>query len=250
MPDDELLQVVRSWLDQHGYVLEMEVARELMPHCSNVIQGEQFTDPTTGKLRETDVLCAWEDEEHREGVSHVVEMVVECKSTTAPWIAFFGGSTEIDPSLFPYFTSGQWQDCVLCNDLDELYRLGPGDGARTAYAVTEKRNRKSERDHAREAILSVTSASIAEVRQGESFQDASPVHYSVRVLPLVVTKSPIVSCSLNDDGNVILSRINSCWALSIHEKRDMPVRVLVVTYPAFKNFVAELTAVYSRLGIK
>jgi hypothetical protein len=55
--DDEMLEDVRSWLDQHGYVLEMEVAQEFMSHCEYVIQGDQYIDPMTSKLRETDVCC-------------------------------------------------------------------------------------------------------------------------------------------------------------------------------------------------
>ena len=82
--DDEMLQAVQSWLDQHGYVLEMEVARELIPHCSYVVQGSQYIDPVTSKLRETDIFCSWSDAESNADFYHSVDMVIECKSTTAP----------------------------------------------------------------------------------------------------------------------------------------------------------------------
>ena len=83
-----MLQDVQSWLDQHGYVLEMEVARELMLHSRNVVQGDQCIDPVTGKLREIDVLCSWGDPTPAKDAYHSVQMVVECKNTTAPWVAF------------------------------------------------------------------------------------------------------------------------------------------------------------------
>ena len=89
---DKIIQDVRSWLNQHGYVLEMEVAKALIPICSYVEQGEQYIDPITGKLRETDVFCSWRDPKHAPGTFHSLNMIVECKSTNAPWIAFFGGS--------------------------------------------------------------------------------------------------------------------------------------------------------------
>lgn len=31
MSDDEMVGAVRSWLDQKGYVLEMEVAQQFLP---------------------------------------------------------------------------------------------------------------------------------------------------------------------------------------------------------------------------
>jgi hypothetical protein len=34
MSNDRVLEDVQSWLNQHGYALEMEVARQLNPHCS------------------------------------------------------------------------------------------------------------------------------------------------------------------------------------------------------------------------
>jgi hypothetical protein len=101
--DDEILQDVRTWLNQLGYVLEMEVARELLPCCSYVIQVEQYIDPVTAKLRETDIFCAWSDAEPKQDTYHSINMVIECKSTTAPWIAFFGGSADIWEGGFPYF---------------------------------------------------------------------------------------------------------------------------------------------------
>ena len=51
----------------------------------------------------------------------------------------------------------------------------------------------------------------AELLTPKEYAKASPVHYSYRVFPVVVTRSPIVSCSLSRRGNVNLSRIDSCW---------------------------------------
>jgi hypothetical protein len=177
--------------------------------------------------------------------------LIECKSTTAPWVAFYGGNTaEIEPSLFPYIMEGKWIDCQLCNDLDAVYSLGPGPTAPMAYAVTEKRTGNNGKDHAREAVLSATSAAIAVLDEGKTYGKAAPVHYSLTVFPLVVTKSPIVSCSLDTSGDVVLSQIDSCWISSVHEKRDTPIRVLIVTFSAFKNFAAKLASIYNRLGIE
>ena len=176
MSNDKVLEDVRSWLDQHGYVLEMEVARAMIPHCQYVAQGEQYVDPVTGKLRETDVFCSWGTAKRSApGIYHALDMVIECKSTNAPWVAFFGGSKYIESGLFPYLMTGNWSCCHLCDEIEALLLgLGPGIDAPDAYSITEKRSDRSTRDHAREAGLAVTSAAIAKVnnaaervRQGE-----------------------------------------------------------------------------------
>jgi hypothetical protein len=175
-------------------------------------------------------------------------MVVECKSTTAPWVAFFGGS--MSDALFPYVIDKPRTDCPRCEEIaNGIYELGPADTAPKAYAITEKRSGRSGTDHAREAVLSVTSASIAKMQEADESRRGYTGHYSWRVLPLVVTKSPIVSCSLNDNGNVSLLLTPNCWVSVVHEKSDFPVLVLVITYAAFHEFVTELMAMYGRLGI-
>lgn len=99
----------------------------------------------------------------------------------------------------------------------------------------------------------MTSAATAKVHEAEQeFGDTrrGPAHYGYRILPLVVTKSPIASCSLGESGDAILSLIDSCWISTVHEIRDEPVRSLVINYTAFKTFITELAAIYGRLGIE
>jgi hypothetical protein len=250
MSNDRVLEDVQSWLNQHGYVLEMEVARQLIPHCSDVAQGEQYIDPVTGKLRETDIFCSWGDRERlKKGTSHSLYLVIECKNTNAPWVAFFGGS-EGSGGVFPYLIDGEWVNCARCDEIDQpLAGLGPGGNAPNAYSITEKRSDKSSRDHAREAVLAVTSASIAAVHDAEQYRKSNLVHYSLRVFPIVVTKSPLVACSLNDSGDVILSHMNSCWVSNVHEKWDNQVQVMVITAEAFSGFIARFATYRSSVGL-
>jgi hypothetical protein len=253
MPDDKVLQDVRSWLSQHGYVLEMEVARELIPHCSYVAQGEQYVDPVTGKLREIDIFCSWGGAKDKIGVHHSVEMVIECKNTTAPWVAFFGGSPSVEGGILPNLVDGkEWMDCIRCDEIQTpLFDLAHAAGASIAYAITEKKNEKGGKDLAREAVLSVTSASIAHVHAAEEFREASPVHYSLNVLPLVVTKSPLVACSLSESGDVNLSHIDRCRVFSTHEKWDsLPIGVFVINIEVFRRFVTEIASMCRRAGLK
>jgi hypothetical protein len=251
MSDDELMHDVRNWLNQNGYVLEMEVARELMPHCSLVVQGFQFNDPITDKLRETDVFCEWMSTNG--DIEHSIEMVIECKSTTAPWIAFYGGSKGFQDAPFPFRMLGEYADCSVCDDIDVLFSLGPGSEAPIAYSILEKKSAKSDRDLAREAVLAVTSTAVSVTRDIENDfekKQRGQVHVGSTILPVVVTRSPIFACSLDQAGEVNLSRADSCWVHALHEKHDLSIRVLVINYSAFKTLVTELVEICGRLGLE
>jgi hypothetical protein len=249
MSDDQVLQDVRNWLNQNGYVLEMEVAQQLLAHCPIVVQGLEYIDPITDKLRETDVYAAWISQDYAD---HFLELAIECKSTSAPWIAFYGGSRSAQDAIFPFHVTGNSKGCNMCDSFDDFYSLGPGTETQIAYSIMEKKTAKGDRDLARDAVLAVNSAAVSSTLGVESRFGNEPtedVHRSFMVLPTVVTKSPIFACSLDAVGQVDLSRVDSCWVLSHHEKLDLPIRTLVINYTAFKTFVWELAATCDRLGL-
>jgi hypothetical protein len=249
--DETLLRDVQDWLHHNGYVLEMEVARQLLPHCSLVLQGSQYTDPVTGKLREIDVLCAWfrmrEENEHR------IDMIVECKSTPAPWVAFFGGSKAFQRDAgFPYSLVGEYGDCDVCDGLDDLYDLGPGNQVPIAYSITEKKT-KGDKDLARDAVLAAASAAVSDSREnnkGSTEKSKVEGHRGHIILPVVVTRSPIFACSLDDSGQVNLCRIESCWVVAQHEMHDSSMRVLVMNYSGFGIYVSRLAETCRKLGFQ
>lgn len=248
--NDEMLQDVQSWLSQNGYVLEMEVAQAFLPSCSQVTQGRQYIDPVSNKLRETDVFCCWNV--YGSSGPHVVEMAIECKSTTSPWIAFFGASKEANEmARYPSQITAKSPDCRECRELRSFYDIGPGKSTPIAYSITEKKSAKSDKDLARDAVLAVTSAAVGILREVENDQPGSTAHYSYRILPVVITKSPIVACSLAGDSEIGLSRINSCWISTFHETRDIgkPILGLVVNHASLGPFAAEVSGICERLGL-
>jgi hypothetical protein len=199
-------------------------------------------------MRETDVFCAWFSAEKE--FSHAMKMVIECKSTSAPWVAFYGGSSAGQDAVFPFVMMGGSDDC-LCDETDDLYSIGAGDQAPVAYSILEKKGARSDRDLAREAVLAITSAAVAEVLNVADFhanKSDSTAHAGETILPIVVTKSPIFVCCLDGHGEVELSRVDSCWVRTDHEKVEFPIRVLVINYSAFKTFVSEFAAICRRLG--
>ena len=63
-------------------------ARSLLRHEPLALeQGLQYVDKTTGLLRETDVVAHWAVSDDAGGW-HYLHVHVECKNTTAPWVAF------------------------------------------------------------------------------------------------------------------------------------------------------------------
>lgn len=241
MANDDVLQQVRSWLEKQGFVFEMEVARYFLPHCKYADAGHQYIDPVSGKVRETDLFCAWHTSGPH-GVLHSVYLVVECKNTTAPWV-FFCDSLKGEIGGRPRRSAGELERCDYCDrNFDRLFDIDPY-RTQYAYAITEKRSDRATRDLAREAILSVVSASIAAVRHSEQFDEVNYVHHAVEVVPLVVTRSPLVACRLDKFGIPELFEVERCWVRQSHESVEDPVGVLVLTFDSLHRFVDDFTAV-------
>lgn len=85
--DHAMLTGVRQWLEGGGYVLEMRVARSLARLRLPIEQGYAYTDVDTGKERAGDI-GALMDADTLDDYWHMLDLVIECKSTTAPWIGF------------------------------------------------------------------------------------------------------------------------------------------------------------------
>jgi hypothetical protein len=240
--DDEasVIADVRGWLEGGGYVLEMRVARALARRHIGVDQGFAYTDPETGKEREGDISAMIDvdtDDDHW----HMLDLVIECKNTTAPWVGFHGEKWGNGP-----WTAGSYMDpkCDLCDAMlhafQELRRTAP-----SVYALTEKRLRSAKtKDHAYESVRQVSSAMLG--KYGESRWDGHPDTSVVTVLgvPVVVTQSPLIMCTLGDAGGVELASVDrmnvTVPRLDLPEAASDGMEVLVVREAAFDSLVKEL----------
>src|SRR5688572_3796347 len=78
-----LEEKVRTWLAEHGYPLEMRVARVFRSTGIAADHHRVYEDPVTSKTREIDVVGYLD---HRELSVH---LVLECKhSRDKPWVLF------------------------------------------------------------------------------------------------------------------------------------------------------------------
>ena len=201
--DERLISDVREWLENGGYILEMLVARSLQARNALVEQGYRYRDPVTGQEREGDIsgFSVFPDFPSVDDVPHGYSLMVECKNTTAPWVLFSGSK----------FGSGSWtpsynfdENCHLCSGMDWRYLKLRSQMPR-AYAITQKGARSDGKDSAYEAVQQVTSAVLGRYAhdQRAGHHDASTA--ADMAIPVVVTQSPLVVCSLDHDGQVALS---------------------------------------------
>ena len=88
---NDLAAKVAAWLNKSGYPLEMRVAQafrmRLASHGWNIRTNDTYTDPKTGTPRERDLVAYSSiDLFAKRGISLGVELFVECKSITSPWV--------------------------------------------------------------------------------------------------------------------------------------------------------------------
>lgn len=218
MADDEtLLGDVRKYLERGGYVLEMEVARTISTEWrqSGVEQSYRYTDPVTGTEREGDIYARLFIGGRLAELAHDLELLIECKRTESPWIAFVGNG---DPWGAGFRAEGTpATGCDLCRYLASGF--SPHTDARaTAYAIVEKRNSdKRSRDHAYEAVQQAASALVATFPKTASFSgEHSPLEVAFGHA-LVVTTSPLVTCRLDHTGALQLRSVTS---VKVHVPRS------------------------------
>lgn len=79
-----LVKQITDWLNKTGFPLEMEAASAFRDAGFDVRQSATYADPQSDKGREIDVLAMDPD---LIGIIDI-SFVVECKSSTKPWVVF------------------------------------------------------------------------------------------------------------------------------------------------------------------
>lgn len=246
---EKLLTDVQTWLEEGGYVLEMRVALMVRAHTNLLWQGYTYTDPTTGVEREADVagviMLADVD-----GHTHSASLVIECKQTQAPWVAFKRTSGGGNGPMSPWDCYDE--ECDACSQIGEdfyqLLHVVPD-----AYAITEKRSgRGAERgkDMAYEAVQQAANVFLSgrPVKPLDAGQEGHPDPARVTgiTMPIVVTTSPLVLAELTEEtGEVALETVDR---VNVHVSREGldddadGVDVLVVRLDALGELLEEIAA--------
>src|SRR5687767_7942662 len=81
------IELVRTWLSQHGYSLEYSVARALRRHGFTVLRGRTHPDPQSDDWREMDIDAYKVSKPALVGKARLaLRLIVECKYSAASWV--------------------------------------------------------------------------------------------------------------------------------------------------------------------
>lgn len=197
---------ILQWLSEHGYPLEMRVARSLAASGFTVTQSHYFTDYESGKPREIDVLgriYGFIEPKDRIAIAELETFVtIECKSSQKPWIVFC--ETKANPWNIQKAICNKGGDELLRRASEAVYKTELHSRAiRAGHGCVQAFGGKD--DLAYSALMSALKA--AEAKANEYMQieihlatDMPHVSESAVAIPVVAITAPLFECSLDDMG--------------------------------------------------
>ncbi|NEW53909.1 hypothetical protein GV792_28195 [Nocardia cyriacigeorgica] len=240
---DGLIGGIAKWLESQGYPLEMRTAREF--HSRNIFAtlGHYYVDLETGQQRETDVMVRLNQGSGKSGLG--VVLVIECKSARdKPWVLFTGDPNRQTSSSL--FTSLQFT--TPTEAISRMRRgLKPEDAVPLLSGYEPfghslvRAHENGREDVAFGAMMSAAKAAAGICRELDAFgMDEASV-----VIPVVLIDSPLVQCTLDDDGEPEISQINCGtvrWRYQVETPGSyrMGTDVIVVTPAALPKLVEDL----------
>ncbi len=164
-------EVVRKWLIETGYPLEMEVAMAFQRGKFDVSQSDYYVDPDTEEPRELDVTAELVIDQLGES-DHWGNIVlhVECKrSTGKPWVLFLGTNKPPEGVLFQYVAANRVGKALARRAKKDLLskRLSLFHLERAAYGMTQSLRGKEGNDECFRALMQVAKATKARIRAAD-----------------------------------------------------------------------------------
>lgn len=237
---DSVSRRMHDALQKTGYPLEMRVARAAREHRpAHLEQSRYYVDPSTRKVRETDVLTSWmslhQDPRTRVTTWTHIYLAIECKSKPAPWVIFDdgGGMTDdpavrldmavtIDGSENGYLHA-KLEMRAATNTLFAPSRIGSG--------IAEPMAKNAENgDPAWSAVRAAVSAAhgvLADFDLTTPKGDGQVVNMVVQ--PVVVTSGSLCRAYLDEDGGLQVEQVERGEITVRRDERARLTRCLVVT---------------------
>jgi len=193
----DFVEKVRQWLVKTGYPLEMRVAQEFRKLEPTLIQqGVNYKDGETGKIRESDIDVFWLAMTPGTLQSISLQVIVECKAGTQPWIMFADpDDTYIDVAHYGFAVaaSAEPDDGKFVVTIhDKLIELGVPlfEGpAPLCYGIVQmKRDSDTDKNEAYDSVRQAASGAAATVSDFRPNREPVSLAYSV---PVVVTTHPL-----------------------------------------------------------
>lgn len=201
----ELQDKIKSWLDEHGYPLEMRVACAFRRAGFRVIQSDYYRDPTTQTHRELDVVASL-DLLVGELIVRI-EFIIECKSSKSkPWLMFCSPDLRLAPPArvaqrtASEIASSALHSLAQIDDIQELELFQVTEPA--AYGATQAFTAGS--DIVYTALSGVGAAVVARAKETNSALRMGQRLCTI-LFPVVVIEGRLFSCILQDDSAIAIS---------------------------------------------
>lgn len=247
--DEYLGEKVLRWLERTGFPLEMRVAEEARRAQPQwVDQSRNFVDPVSGKIRETDVVAGWADQDRRGGA--YVYLVLECKAKPAPWVIFDDGELMTDDAeLRLAWTARRSAPDDLGNTQAPTIRSGAFVGgtlfkpSRVGFGVIEATfndPKPQERNGAWDAVRSAVSAAHGVLNEFDPGQ-IERTSVALLAVPVVVTSGRLFRAYLQR-GETNVEEIDRGEVLVRPGSELDQTRCMIVTETALPGLLDEARA--------
>lgn len=240
---------VIEFVGNEGYPLELKVGR-ILQACNWSVRHQAFyTDPTSGKVRSTDVLASWQTFGDN-SKAFKVSLAIECKHSEPPWVVFRGH--EAAPSA-----QKAGLDSIVCLGAGRRYvmrgrdlsghpdlRLDQGHfGARQVKGAGQ--GGKDNRDYAYEAISQALSAATAFAQAADGNLINRMPRVVEAVIPVVVIDAQLFEFFLDAAGGQYTTPLPIAWVRSSPpEAPDQSQLVGIVKRQNLAEFVNLLSGTF------
>ena len=260
MPEDELRAKLLGSLAKSGYPLEMRVAAMARAfHPGFVSQSRYYADPTTGTLRETDILVSWRKKNRSERALTFLYLAMECKSAIHPWVIFDNDQTPfidsshglaLTPTRFEpegdEWLEDRFEAYCDADPLDEGTLFSPRSYP-AGYGIVERmlnadKQKGSDTNNAWAATQAAVSAAYGLLAGTNKTQSSQRMHLSSIVVPVAITSGPLFRCWLDGDGEIDIKKTDRA---SVHvglSAEARSVRCLVVTEQGVESLLEDAVA--------
>jgi hypothetical protein len=250
----DVVERVRTWLDEEGYTFELTAGRQLSMAGWDAKYQAPYVDPETKKMRTIDLVGSIFRVIGDHSLS--VELVVECKRLRGkPWVIFGSDDSSAatmgtpTPGLFArhaFVASGQ----QLKVDAPTLFGAqGPRTGHTAVRALIPNQDEKDALA-VRAALLSAASATMARTANRDLAASLSSRHVPCALsMPVVLVEGDLVFCELDPAGGVTLERVNRARVVTPWPGVPAPgLLISLVTAAAWWDFVSEALAEAQRVA--
>jgi len=201
-----LVKQITDWLNKTGFPLEMEAASAFRDAGFDVRQSATYADPQSDKGREIDVLAMDPD---LIGIIDI-SFVVECKSSTKPWVVFTSDDALRNYNrLFAFgVTSDAAQKALSARTAKGLRSGLPKLGqflerpSRGGYGFRQAMSGDS--DAAYTASIGALKACL-----GVTLDSPSALPRLAFAFPVIVVNTPLFECVRKPDGQLELTSVES-----------------------------------------